>query len=47
MGLVLNIAANLIAFLALLAVLNKALLWFGDLHGIENLQFEVGLSSNS
>nr|CAB3266201.1 solute carrier family 28 member 3-like [Phallusia mammillata] len=40
-GLVANIAANLIAFLALLAFINATLSWFGAFVGIQGLSFEV------
>lgn len=39
--LVLNIGANLIAFLALLAAVNACLSWYGALVGIDNLSFEL------
>ncbi|NWU45511.1 S28A1 protein, partial [Hylia prasina] len=40
-GLVANIAANLIAFLAVLAFINAALRWFGEMVDIEGLTFQV------
>ena len=40
-GLVANIAANLIAFLALLAFVNAALHWIGSLVDYPELTFEV------
>lgn len=40
-GLVANIAANLIAFLAVLEFINAALRWFGEMVEIENLSFEM------
>ncbi|NXF51304.1 S28A1 protein, partial [Oceanites oceanicus] len=40
-GLVANIAANLIAFLAVLEFINAALRWFGDMVDIEGLSFQV------
>ena len=42
--LVLNIAANLIAFLALLALFNGILGYFGGLVGYPQLSFEVSCS---
>ena len=39
--LVLNIAANLIAFFSLLAALNGLLSWFGNLMDFPELSFEV------
>lgn len=41
MGLVANIAANLIAFLAVLEFINAALRWFGEMVDIEGLTFQV------
>lgn len=41
MGLVANIAANLIAFLAVLEFINAALLWFGEMVNIKGLSFQV------
>lgn len=41
MGLVANIAANLIAFLAVLEFINAALLWFGEMVNIKDLSFQV------
>ncbi|NXW90252.1 S28A1 protein, partial [Alopecoenas beccarii] len=40
-GLVSNIAANLIAFLAVLEFINAALRWFGGMVDIEGLSFQV------
>ncbi|KFW10301.1 Sodium/nucleoside cotransporter 2, partial [Eurypyga helias] len=40
-GLVANIAANLIAFLAVLEFINSALRWFGELVDIKGLSFQV------
>ncbi|KFV48267.1 Sodium/nucleoside cotransporter 2, partial [Gavia stellata] len=40
-GLVANIAANLIAFLAVLEFINAALRWFGEMVDIEDLSFQV------
>ncbi|XP_072726464.1 sodium/nucleoside cotransporter 1-like [Ciconia boyciana] len=40
-GLVANIAANLIAFLAVLEFINAALCWFGEMVDIEGLSFQV------
>ena len=42
-SLTLNIAANLIAFLGLLALFNALLGYFGGLVGIEGLSFEVSI----
>lgn len=39
--LVLNIGANLIAFLSLLAAFNGFLSWFGSLTGYDRLSFQV------
>ncbi|XP_029872110.1 sodium/nucleoside cotransporter 2-like isoform X2 [Aquila chrysaetos chrysaetos] len=39
-GLVANIAANLIAFLAVLEFINSALRWFGEMVDIEGLSFQ-------
>lgn len=36
-----NIAANLIAFLAVLAFINAALAWLGDMVDVEGLSFQV------
>lgn len=41
MGLVANIAANLIAFLAVLEFINATLRWFGEMVDIEGLTFQV------
>ncbi|XP_045384264.1 sodium/nucleoside cotransporter 2 [Lemur catta] len=41
MGLVANVAANLIAFLAVLAFVNAALSWLGSLVDIQGLTFQV------
>lgn len=41
-GLVANIAANLIAFLAILAFINQALSWLGGMVGYPELTFQVG-----
>lgn len=38
-----NIAANLIAFLAVLAFINAALAWLGDMVDIQGLSFQVWL----
>lgn len=35
------IAANLIAFMSMLAFINATLAWFGDRAGVENLTFEL------
>ncbi|XP_074091420.1 sodium/nucleoside cotransporter 2-like [Macrotis lagotis] len=40
-GLIANIAANLIAFLAVLAFINAALSWLGEMVNIEGLSFQV------
>ncbi|KAF4804539.1 Sodium/nucleoside cotransporter 2 [Turdus rufiventris] len=40
-GLVANIAANLIAFLAVLEFINAALRWFGEMVDIQGLTFQV------
>ncbi|XP_013150819.1 sodium/nucleoside cotransporter 2 [Falco peregrinus] len=40
-GLVANIAANLIAFLAVLEFINTALHWFGEMVDIEGLSFQL------
>ncbi|NXL94172.1 S28A1 protein, partial [Alectura lathami] len=40
-GLVANIAANLIAFLAVLEFINAALRWFGEMVDIEDLSFQM------
>ncbi|NXN73556.1 S28A1 protein, partial [Himantopus himantopus] len=40
-GLVANIAANLIAFLAVLEFINAALRWFGEMVDIQGLSFQV------
>ncbi|NXT01050.1 S28A1 protein, partial [Jacana jacana] len=40
-GLVANIAANLIAFLAVLEFINAALRWFGEMVDIKGLSFQV------
>ncbi|XP_012952696.1 sodium/nucleoside cotransporter 1 [Anas platyrhynchos] len=40
-GLVANIAANLIAFLAVLEFINAALLWFGEMVNIKDLSFQM------
>ncbi|XP_074145637.1 sodium/nucleoside cotransporter 2 isoform X2 [Sminthopsis crassicaudata] len=40
-GLIANIAANLIAFLAVLAFINAALSWLGEMVDIEGLSFQV------
>ncbi|XP_066860016.1 sodium/nucleoside cotransporter 1-like isoform X1 [Anser cygnoides] len=40
-GLVANIAANLIAFLAVLEFINAALLWFGEMVNIKGLSFQM------
>ncbi|KAF1493275.1 Sodium/nucleoside cotransporter 1, partial [Megadyptes antipodes antipodes] len=40
-GLVANIAANLIAFLAVLEFINSALRWFGEMVDIKDLSFQV------
>lgn len=40
-GLVANIAANLIAFLAILGFINSALSWFGGMVGYPELKFQV------
>uniref|UniRef100_A0A8C5GS01 Sodium/nucleoside cotransporter 1-like n=1 Tax=Gouania willdenowi TaxID=441366 RepID=A0A8C5GS01_GOUWI len=40
-GLVANIAANLIAFLAILEFINNALSWFGGMVGFPEITFEV------
>lgn len=38
-----NIAANLIAFLAVLAFINAALSWLGDMVDVQGLSFQVWL----
>lgn len=43
-GLVANIAANLIAFLAILGFINKALSWLGGMVGYPSITFQVCLS---
>ena len=43
-GLVANIAANLIAFLAILAFINASLSWFGGMVGYPGLTFQVWVS---
>lgn len=43
-GLVANIAANLIAFLAILAFINQALSWLGGMVGYPDITFEVCFS---
>ncbi|NXM26145.1 S28A2 protein, partial [Oxyruncus cristatus] len=43
-GLVANIAANLIAFLAVLEFINAAVRWFGEMVDIKDLTFQVILS---
>ncbi|XP_029766598.1 sodium/nucleoside cotransporter 1-like [Terrapene carolina triunguis] len=40
-GLVANIAANLIAFLAVLKFINAALSWFGEMVNIKELSFQI------
>lgn len=40
-GLVANIAANLIAFLAILGFINKALSWLGSMVGYPEITFQV------
>lgn len=40
-GLATNVAANLIAFLAVLAFVNAALSWLGELVDIQGLTFQV------
>lgn len=45
-GLVANIAANLIAFLAILAFINEALSWLGGMVGYPSITFQV-LPSNT
>ena len=40
-GLVANIAANLVAFLAILAFVNAALDWLGGLVGYPGITFQV------
>lgn len=40
-GLVANIAANLIAFLAILAFINAALSWMGGMVGYPEVTFQV------
>lgn len=40
-GLVANVAANLIAFLAVLAFINSVLSWLGELVDIHGLTFQV------
>jgi len=39
--LVANIAANLIAFVAILTFINATLTWLGERVGVENLTYEV------
>lgn len=43
-GLAANVAANLIAFLAVLAFINAALSWLGELVDIQGLTFQVNES---
>lgn len=43
-GLVANIAANLIAFLAILGFINQALSWMGGMVGYPSLTFQVRLT---
>lgn len=43
-GLVANIAANLIAFLAILGFINQALSWMGGMVGYPSLTFQVGVT---
>ena len=40
-SLVANIAANLIAFIAILEFINATLTWFGQRVGVEQLTFQV------
>lgn len=40
-GLAANVAANLIAFLAVLAFINAALSWLGEMVDIQGLTFQV------
>lgn len=40
-GMVANIAANLIAFLAMLAFINAVLAWLGNMVNMPGLSFEV------
>ena len=40
-GLATNVAANLIAFLAVLAFINAALSWLGEMVDIQGLTFQV------
>ena len=40
-ALVANIAANLIAFVAILHFINTTLTWFGQRAGVEGLTYEV------
>ena len=40
-GLATNVAANLIAFLAVLAFINAALSWLGNMVAIQGLSFQV------
>lgn len=40
-GLASNVAANLIAFLAVLAFINAALSWLGEMMDIQGLTFQV------
>jgi len=40
-ALVANIAANLIAFIAILYFINATLTWFGQRVGVEKLTYEV------
>uniref|UniRef100_A0A672I2R9 Solute carrier family 28 member 1 n=1 Tax=Salarias fasciatus TaxID=181472 RepID=A0A672I2R9_SALFA len=40
-GLVANIAANLVAFIAILAFINQALSWFGGMVGYPEVTFEI------
>lgn len=47
MGLVANIAANLIAFLAVLEFINAALRWFGEMVDIQGLTFQVSPRTDS
>lgn len=44
-GLVANIAANLIAFLAILGFINSALKWLGGMVGYPDVTFQVRFSN--
>lgn len=43
-GLVANIAANLIAFMAILELINSTLAWLGAMVNVQELSFQVSLA---